>query len=59
MLRYTVIRILLLIPILLCVTFIVYALMDLAPGNIVDTMISEEMTQEDIDKLYQKYTGAV
>ena len=55
MLRYTVIRILLLIPILLCVTFIVYALMDLAPGNIVDTMISEEMTQEDIDKLYQKF----
>ena len=55
MLRYTVIRILLLIPILLCVTFIVYALMDLAPGNIVDTMISEEMTQEDIDLLYKKF----
>ena len=55
MLRYSVVRILLLIPILLCVTFIVYALMDLAPGTVVDSMITEEMTQEDIDQLRAEY----
>lgn len=55
MLRYAVIRILLLIPILLCVTFIVYGLMDLAPGTVVDSMITDEMTQEDIQKLYAEY----
>lgn len=55
MLRYTVVRILLLIPILLCVTFIVYGLMDLAPGTVADTMITEDMTQEDIDRLYAKF----
>lgn len=55
MLRYTVVRILLLIPILLCVTFIVYGLMDLAPGTVADTMITEDMTQEDIDRLYARF----
>lgn len=55
MLRYTVVRILLLIPILLCVTFIVYALMDLAPGTVVDSMISEEMSDQEIADLYAAY----
>ena len=47
MLRYSAIRILLLIPIIICVTFIIYWLVDLAPGTIVDTMINEDMTEED------------
>lgn len=55
MFRYAVVRILLLIPILLCVTFIVYGLMDLAPGTVVDSMITDEMTTEDIQKLYAEY----
>lgn len=55
MLRYAIRRILLLIPILLAVSLIVYVLMDLAPGNVVDGMISEGMTQEDVDALYKKY----
>jgi len=55
MLRYSAKRILLLIPILLCVTFIIFSLMDLAPGTIIDTMISEDMTQEDIEFLKSKY----
>jgi peptide/nickel transport system permease protein len=55
MLRYSIIRILWLIPILICVTFIVYALIDAAPGTIVDIMISEDMTQEQIDELYRSY----
>ena len=55
MLRYSAIRILLLIPIIICVTFIIYWLVDLAPGTIVDTMINEDMTEEDIAALKAKY----
>lgn len=55
MVRYSVIRILLLIPILICVTFIVYTLIDLAPGTIVDTMINEDMTPEDVQALRAKF----
>lgn len=55
MLRYSIIRILWLIPILIAVTFIVYALIDAAPGTIVDIMISQDMTQEDIEALKKSY----
>jgi peptide/nickel transport system permease protein len=44
-----------LIPILLAVSITVYFLLDLAPGSIVDSMISENMTQEDIDELRRQY----
>ena len=54
MLRYSAIRILLLIPIIICVTFIIYWLVDLAPGTIVDTMINEDMTEEEKEELAQK-----
>ena len=55
MLRYCAIRIALLIPILLCVSFIIFWLIDLAPGEITDTMITDEMTEEDIQILRAKY----
>jgi len=55
MLRYALNRILWLIPVLLCVSFIIYALMDFAPGTVIDSMISDEMTQEDIDLLKARY----
>ena len=55
MLRYVIRRIFWVIPVLICVTFIVYALLDLAPGTIVDTMISPDMTQEDIAKLEEEF----
>ena len=55
MLKYSAIRILLMIPILICVTFIIYGLIDLAPGTIVDTMIDQDMTQDEINALYAKY----
>ena len=55
MLRYILRRILWLIPVLICVSFIVFALMDLAPGTIVDSMVNEEMTQEDIAELMAQY----
>ena len=41
----------LIIPVVLCVSFIVYALVDLAPGDVVDTMITSEMTAEDVIQL--------
>jgi peptide/nickel transport system permease protein len=44
-----------LIPILLCVTFIIFTLMDLAPGTIIDSMITEDMTPQDIEFLRAKY----
>ena len=43
------------IPILIAVSFIVYALLDLTPGTIVDTMMSESMTAEDIKALEKEY----
>ncbi len=55
MLKYSAIRILLLIPIIICVTFIIYWLVDLAPGTVVDTMINEDMTPEDIAELKARY----
>lgn len=55
MLNYIMKRLLWLIPIILCVSFIIYALLDLAPGSVVDSMISENMTQEDIDNLRAEY----
>lgn len=55
MLKYVIKRLLWLIPIILCVSFIIYGLLDLAPGSVVDSMISENMTQEDIDNLRAEY----
>ena len=51
MIRYVLKRILLLIPVIICVSFIVFALVDLAPGTIVDQMITEGMTEQDIEEL--------
>jgi len=55
MLRYVIKRILLLIPVILAVAFIVFMLMELAPGDIVDTMRSEDMTPEDVEALRRQY----
>ncbi len=55
MLIYTLKRILWLIPTIICVSFIIYALMDMAPGTVVDAMITGEMTQEDIANLKAEY----
>ncbi len=55
MLRYSAKRILMLIPILLCVTFIIFWLMDMAPGTIIDSMVTEDMTPQDIELLRAKY----
>ena len=55
MLRYVLKRVLWLIPVILCVSFIIFALMDAAPGTIVDTMINEASTPEQIIELRAKY----
>ena len=55
MLRYVLKRILWLIPVIICVSFIVFALMELAPGTLVDAMISEATTVEGKAMLMAKY----
>ena len=52
---YVIKRILLVIPVIICVSFIVYALVDLAPGDFVDSMITNEMTDEDVAALKSYY----
>jgi len=46
MIRYIVKRILWLIPVILAVSFIVFGLMELAPGNFIDALQSDDMTPE-------------
>lgn len=55
MLKYIIKRILWLIPTIAIVSLIVYFLMDLTPGTVVDTMISGDMSQEEIEALYKEY----
>ena len=42
MLRYAIKRLLLMIPVVIGVSFLIFFIMDLAPGNIIDTKIAEE-----------------
>jgi len=55
MARYIINRVILLIPVIIVVSFIVFMLVELAPGTIVDTMISGDMTQEEILSLRAQY----
>ena len=55
MIRYIIKRVLWLIPIILCVALIVYCLLDLAPGTVVDTMITDAMTPEQVEELRAEY----
>ena len=55
MIRYVIKRILMIIPVIICVSFIVYALVDLAPGDVVDAMITDNMTDEDVAALRQQF----
>ena len=55
MLRYVFKRILSLIPVIIFVSFIVFALMDMAPGTIIDTMVSEAVTEEVRAELMARY----
>ena len=55
MIKYIIKRLLWLIPTIIIVSFIIFVLIDLAPGTVVDSMISGDMTQEEIDQLYHEY----
>ena len=55
MARYVLKRLLSIIPIIICISFIVFALVDLTPGSIVDTMINENTTPEDLEALKSFY----
>jgi len=55
MLRYIVRRLLWLIPVIILVSLAIYILMDLAPGTVIDSLITEQMKPEDIEKLRQEY----
>jgi len=55
LIRYVIKRILWVIPIIIVVSLLVYTLMDLAPGTIVDTMITDAMTEDDIAALKAQY----
>lgn len=56
MIRYILKRILMMIPVLLAVSFIVYFLMDLAPGDIVSAKAPQDATQVEIE-LMRKEMG--
>ena len=55
LIRYVMKRVLTLIPVIIAVSFIVYALLELMPGNFVDTLISGEMTVDDVAALRKMY----
>ena len=55
MIRYTINRVLMLIPVIIVVSFIVFTLLELAPGDIVDSMTTGDMTAEDIATLRAMY----
>jgi len=55
MIRYIIKRVILLIPVIIAVTFIVYTLVELAPGTYVDTIIYGYMTSEDVEAVMKAY----
>ena len=55
MIRYIIQRLLYLIPVLICVSFLIFALMDLTPGTVVDSMIPNDATPEMKAEIYAQY----
>ena len=51
MIRYILKRILLMIPVFLAVSFVVYFLMDLAPGDIITMMAPQDATEVEIEMM--------
>lgn len=54
MFRYIIKRILMMIPVLLAVSFVVYFLMDLAPGDIISSLAPQDATEEQIEMLKEE-----
>lgn len=53
--RYVIKRILMLIPIVIGVSFIVYIIMDMAPGNILSLLIPDDATPEVVARITREY----
>ena len=47
--RYVIKRLLMLIPVLLCVAFVIYAIMDVAEGDPVYSVVSADASEEEIE----------
>lgn len=54
MYKYIISRLLLLIPIMLAVSFIVFFIVDLAPGDVVDILAGTEMSEADIARIREE-----
>lgn len=54
MLRYIIRRFLMMLPVLLAVSFVVYFLMDLAPGDIVSMMAPQDATEAEIEMMREE-----
>ena len=55
MIRYVLRRLLLLIPVIIIVSVIVFSLMELAPGTVIDSMITGDMSDADVAELMRQY----
>lgn len=56
MLKYAIKRILLMIPVIIGVSFLIFFIMDMAPGDIVDIMVAEEgLSEAEIVALKESY----
>ena len=54
MFRYIMKRILMMIPVLIAVSFVVYFLMDLAPGDIISSMAPQDATEAEIEMMREE-----
>lgn len=54
MIRYILKRFLMMLPVLLAVSFVVYFLMDLAPGDIISSMASQDATEAEIEMMREE-----
>lgn len=54
MYRYVIKRILMLIPVIIGVSFLVYFIMDLAAGDAADLLATDDMTDEDVEQLREE-----
>ena len=54
MYRYILKRLLLIIPVIIGVSFLVYSIIDLAPGDVIGLIASEDATHEEIEALREE-----
>jgi len=55
MIKYVLVRILWLIPTIILVSFIIFGLLDIAPGSYVEAMVAGELTEEEAAQLRAQY----